>query len=74
MGAKVNAMDTSTLHKLKTRPAIRPTKALIHPYGSKAPLPLRGVINITVVSAKEDKYNIPCHRKRHWKPARVLFF
>ena len=49
-GATVNIMDTSTLHKLKTCPAIKPTKALIYPYGSKTLLPLRGLIDVTVDS------------------------
>ena len=49
-GVTVNVMDTSTLHKLKTRPDLKPTKDLIFPYGSKTPLPLRGIINGTVAN------------------------
>ena len=52
-GASVNVMDAIMLKKLVTCPKVVQTQARIYTYGGTTPLPLLGVISVTVV--KGDK-------------------
>ena len=55
-GASVNVIDEVQFEKLSPRPVITPTSACIYTYGGTTPLPLRGVIQVKVVS--EDRSTI----------------
>ena len=47
-GASVNVIDSTQFDKLSPQPQLQPTKAKIYTYGGTEPIPLRGVIHITV--------------------------
>ena len=53
-GANVYVMDTSTLQRLPICLAVKLMKARIYPFGSKTPLPLRGVIDATVTNGARE--------------------
>ena len=49
-GASVNVINLALLQKMTSHPEIKPTRARIYPNGTATPLPLRGVIEITVTT------------------------
>ena len=51
--ASVNIMDATKLQILMTCPKVMPTQAQIYTYGGMTPLPLLGIVDVTVV--KKDK-------------------
>ena len=49
-GASVNILDIDQYQRLLPRPPITPTKARIYTYGGTEPIPLQGMIEVTVTN------------------------